>query len=94
MSAARILVQDVPKHLHEATEYFDPDHYSSEIALLKDQQNNPTNLFWVSDEMAAIAVDAAQAEDFPSSNPPTTYPGGVKERAPSSCSREAPVSRS
>lgn len=65
MSTARILVQDVPKHLHEATEYFDPEYYSSEIALLKDQQNNPTNLFWVSDDMAAIAVDAAQAEDFP-----------------------------
>lgn len=92
MSAARILVHDVPKHLHEATEYFDPEHPA--LALLKDQQNNPTSLFWVSDEMAAIAVDAAQADDFPSSNPPTTYPGGVKERAPSSCSREAPVSRS
>ena len=65
MSTARILVQDVPKHLHEATEYFDPEYYSSEIALLKDQQNNPTSLFWVSDEMTAIAVDAAQAEDFP-----------------------------
>ena len=65
MSTARILVQDVPKHLHEATEYFDPEYYSSEITLLKDQQNNPTSLFWVSDEMAAIAVDAAQAEDFP-----------------------------
>lgn len=65
MSTARILVQDVPKHLNEATEYFDPEYYSSEITLLKDQQNNPTSLFWVSDEMAAIAVDAAQAEDFP-----------------------------
>lgn len=65
MSTARILVQDVPKHLHEATEYFDPEYYSPEIALLKDQQNNPTSLFWVSDEMAAIAVDAAQADDFP-----------------------------
>lgn len=63
MSTARILVHDVPKHLHEATEYFDPEHPA--LALLKDQQNNPTNLFWVSDEMAAIAVDAAQAEDFP-----------------------------
>lgn len=65
MSTARILVHDVPKHLYEATKHFDPEHYSPALALLKDQQNNPTNLFWVSDEMAAIAVEAAQADDFP-----------------------------
>lgn len=72
MSAARILVHDVPKHLHESTEYFDPEHPA--LALLKDQQNNPTSLFWVSDEMAAIAVDAAQAEDFPLIESTNTLP--------------------
>lgn len=72
MSTARILVHDVPKHLHEATEYFNPEHPA--LALLKDQQNNPTNLFWVSDEMAAIAVDAAQAEDFPLSESTNSLP--------------------
>lgn len=74
MSTARILVQDVPKHLHEATEHFATEHYSPEIALLKDQQNNPTSLFWVSDEMAAIAVDAAQADDFPLIESTNTLP--------------------